>query len=114
MGWREMIANVQGTSVRTFPEPVLYTPMGLSEISITGIFREAFVSVDVENAVEIGSLQPTLDVVLDDLPALPSALPLGQGDRVVIVRTSLRYRIVEVNEDGEGMAKLYLHLEPTG
>lgn len=114
MGWRDLVANVQNTSARTFPEPVLYTPEGLTEIAINGIFREPHVATDLSNAVEVSSEQPTLDVVLADLPQDPSSKPNSLGDRVVISRLSSRYRVIDVQPDGEGMAKLFLHLEPVG
>ena len=109
MGWRSMLSNLQGAATRTFPEPVLYTPEGLSELAITGIFREAFVGIDLGVESEVASLQPTLDVRLSDLPALPSSKPGGLGDRLVVVRTGTRYRVANSQEDGEGMATLFLH-----
>jgi len=113
MGWRDLVSNLQGTATRTFPEPVLYTPEGSLEIAIDGIFREPFVGIDVDAELEVGSTQPTLDVQLADLPAPPSNEPGGKGDRIVVVRTGVRYRVVDSQDDGEGMTKLFLHEQPT-
>ena len=114
MGWRDLVANVQGTAARTFPEEVLYTPQGLSEIAITGVFREPFVASNPGGDMQVSSTQPTLDVVLADLPQAPSALPEGLGDRLVVSRLGTRFRVVEIEPDGEGMAKLYLHEKAIG
>jgi hypothetical protein len=114
MGWQEMKANLQGTAKRTYKETVLYTPQGLAAISVIGIFREPFVGVDLSAEMEITSEQPTLDVQLADLPQAPSALPGGLGDRLVLVRTSIRYRVVNAQNDGEGMTKLFLQEQVSG
>jgi hypothetical protein len=114
MGWRELTANLQGTAKRTYKEEVLYTPQGLAEITVLGIFREPFVGIDVSAEMEVTSEQPTLDIQLSDLAQSPSALPGGLGDRLVLVRTTIRYRVVSVQNDGEGMAKLFLQEQIAG
>lgn len=101
MGWAEKLAALQGTAVRTFTEPVIYEPAAGGSSSIEGIYREAFVGVDLGQQQQVASEQPQLDVLISDLGGSFDA-----DDRFVI--RGLRYLAHDHQEDGEGMVKFFL------
>lgn len=88
--------------IATFGESVEYHPQLALPLDIRAIFDAAYVPVDPQTGVSIGSAVPTLDLRLADLPQSPSP-----GDRC-IVRGDF-YRVVSFQPDGQGAAKLLLH-----
>jgi hypothetical protein len=101
MGWREQIEALQGAAVRTFTEPVTYSPAAGGSLELTGIFRQSHIGVDPGMSIEVSSENPVLELRASDLPAGPN-----RADRVVI--RSVRYRVADHIEDGEGMLSLEL------
>ncbi len=104
MGWAEKKAALQGTAVRTFTEAVTYEPVGGGPLSIEGIFREAFVGVDLGIQQQVASEAPTLDVQISDLGG-----SFDKDDRYVV--RGKRYKAHDHDEDGEGMVKLFLGVD---
>lgn len=111
MGWRELIALVQGTAVRTFAngddqELFTYTAAGFAPVSVLGIFRDPHTYVDTRSTVQISTEQPTLDLARADLPAVPK-----QDDTIAAAVPRLAgktWRVIDAQSDGEGMYKLFL------
>lgn len=81
---------------------VTYLPKAGGKKSIRGIFDNTWETIDPDTETVIASNQPMLDINLKDL------LPLEpeKGDCVLI--ESVRYRVVDSQEDGLAMAKLIL------
>lgn len=88
--------------IATFGEAVEYHPQLSMPLEIKAIFDAAFVPVDPDTGVPVGSAVPMIDLRLADLPQLPSP-----GDRC-FVRGDC-YRVVTYQPDGQGAAKLLLH-----
>lgn len=101
MGWAEKMAALQGTAIRTFQEAVTYEPVGGGSFSIQGIFREAFVGVDLGLQQQVASEAPTLDLQISDMGGA-----FDKDDRYVV--RGKRYKAHDHDEDGEGMVKLFL------
>ena len=112
MGWREQVALVQGTAVRTFAadgdasETFIYTATGFPPVTVLGVFRDAHTYVDARTTVQVSTVQPTLDLMRADLPREPrtndtveSVVPRFQG-RI--------WRVSDSQHDGEGIYKLFL------
>jgi len=103
VGWREKVANVQGSGVRTFPEPYAYTPVGGAQVTgLSGIFREAAVEEELGMERAVVSQRYTLDVRLADIPT-PQ-----RGDLVELTDRARTFQVDDSEEDGEGMSKLHL------
>lgn len=100
MAFSDLTAGVLGACVATFGESVTYTPQGGSPESITGIFNARTEQVDLASGVL--SYQPTLGVKVADLSTSPRV-----GDTLTV--RSQGYRVVDIDEDGEGGAVLLLH-----
>jgi hypothetical protein len=96
MSFRTLTEHVLGLCNDVLGEEVLYTPNGDSEVTINGVFDNAY--VDVEGVV---SLKPVLRIQLSDLAALP-----GKGDTAEV--NSVNYSVTESRLDGHGGTTLIL------
>ena len=113
MSWRDYAVTVGDAAQAVFGEAVTYTPAGASPVTIDeAIFTEAhevgnFVDADIEL---VDTTSPTLDVQVADLPA-----ELDPEDRWRVVVDPVGapagklYAVDDVQRDGGGMAKLFLH-----
>ena len=97
------LTRAMGTQVlATFGEPVVFHIEGQGEaIPGRGVFAAAHESLDVSSGVAVSTVQPVLEVVSADLPAVPT-----EGDAVTV--QGRRYLIVDVRPDGHGFLKLLL------
>jgi hypothetical protein len=104
MGWRRLTKALRRTlkSAGAFGELATYTPQGGSPVEIRVIFRRTHIELDPEG-VPVTSTTPNIKVDLDDLPVEPE-----QGDQVVY--GGAEFRVSEVQVDGNGGAKLLMHL----
>ncbi len=100
-------ALVLGPAVGIFGEPVTYTYAAGAPISITGVYDEQYVGVDVADGQQVTSSMPVLGVRLSQFPLMPQ-----QGDTLFIQRTAETFVVKEVRPDGHGAAKLMLNLAP--
>lgn len=111
MGWREQVALLQRSAVRTFasgadPERFTYTAAGFAPVAVSGVFREAHAYVDPRTTVAVSTDQPTLDVIAADLPRAPR---IDDQVAVRVARFGGRtWRVIDAQADGEGMFKLFL------
>jgi hypothetical protein len=69
--------------------------------SCRAVFDQAHQLVELSGDVPVTTTRPVLDVVLADLPAVPTI-----GAAVIVDGTT--YEIRDVQPDGQGMAKLTL------
>ncbi len=87
--------------ISTFGVSVVYI-RGPECVSVIGVFDKNYVSVDPETGVPVQSTDPILGVREQDLPGGEAK----RGDTVTI--DSVQYRVVDVQQDSEGGAKLIL------
>lgn len=112
MGFPRLAALVRGVSKRRLGDPILYRPKSGGESEILGIWSQeqvTFEAGDVQSAIRA----PTVDVDQADMITSFGCLS-DEGDRVIINNEILRrpreYVVDFIEEDGQGMAKLYLKL----
>lgn len=110
-GWDKMMSGLQRLVVRTFdrePAPPLMFGSGLASSGVevpNGIYRDSNEQVEIAGTeVAISSDSPVLHVRLVDLPRAPIT---GDGGDELEFR-SLRWKIKDALEDGEGMLALLL------
>lgn len=102
MSWLETCGLVLGNCLTTFGEDVVYTPQGQPAVNMTGIFDELYEGVDPNTNAIITSRQPILGIRDSDLGLTPR-----QDDQVLV--RGILYRVKEVETDGQGGSRLYLH-----
>ena len=93
-----------------FGEPVTYT-IGLQSYALTGVFDEAFTSVDALSDPGVMSVHPVLGVRLSELPSSYDP-ENAQGDKFTIARTGITYVVKAGHRDGHGHARLNANLAP--
>ncbi|OGQ23515.1 MAG: hypothetical protein A3I05_01095 [Deltaproteobacteria bacterium RIFCSPLOWO2_02_FULL_44_10] len=102
MTWLETTGFVLGHCLTTFGEDITYTPKGGAPVVMIGIFDDFYESVDPNTGAIITSQQPIVGIRDLDLGQTPR-----QDDRVFV--RGILYRVKEVQTDGQGGSKLYLH-----
>lgn len=102
--WPGAVNRVLGAALTHFGEAITYAPATAPAtfVSISGIFNEVWREVEPDGAV-VSSNQPNLGIRLVDFPDGP---PLPEDTFVIRGAT---YKAVDVQEDGEGGAKVLLH-----
>ena len=92
---------------QVFADAVIYTPVGSADVSVTGIFDNAYREqkpVDDYAPGNITGARPVLGVRLSQFAQYPQ-----QGDLLTIVRTGRSYVVIEVRDDSHGGALLLLN-----
>lgn len=102
MDWATARDSIIQAGIATFGECVEYHAALRLPVEIRAIFDAAYQEVDPQTGVAIGSAMPAIDVRLADLPTTPSP-----GDKVGA--RGNYYRVVSLQPDGQGAAKLVLH-----
>lgn len=103
MNWDAHTERVLDLCMDTFrATAVVYVTQEGAEISIRGIFDNAFVSVDPNTQAAVQSVGPVLGIKLSDLPRAPRV-----GDFVIV--NNKRFSIDHVEKDVHGGANLFLH-----
>lgn len=97
-----MTSMIQGQALASFGQPVTYLAVSGSSFSLTGIFDRSSTELNLGPGAPISSTHPTLSIRLSDL------LPLKpvRGDQIQIGLTI--YKVIDVQEDGQGGASLRL------
>lgn len=108
MAWTKAKTLMQRTNFRRYGEDVTYIPAAGGSLVVTGIYRSAHEAVDSEG-LTVHSNQPVLDVKLEDLPAAPVSGQPGQDTVDQVTVRGNTFDVVDVQEDGEGIARLLLH-----
>ncbi|MEQ5770009.1 hypothetical protein NFH98_20775 [Halomonas sp. H33-56] len=102
MAWEDIAVRAQRRILRKLGEDVIYIPSGGEAVTVRGLFEEQHQSVDPDTGVPVYSVNPTLTVVLADLP---DGSP-GMGDRMT--RKARTYRVVGSQPDDNGGTLLEL------
>jgi hypothetical protein len=103
MVWADTVDRALKTAIGAFKSSATYTRAlaPSSPIVLNGVFDVPHQSVDPQTGVPVQSTQPRFGIRLADLPAVPAS-----GDQ--LVRAGVTYRVLEVEEDGQGGAELIL------
>ena len=112
MSWLETCGLVLDNCLTTFGEDIVYTPIGSPSdavdakgkpaVTMTGIFDDFYEGVDPNTGAIVTSQQPIVGIKDADLGQTPR-----QDDQVLI--RGILYRVKEVQTDGQGGSRLYLH-----
>ena len=102
MSWLNTCGLVLGNCLTTFGEDIVYTPKGQPAVNMTGIFDDLYESVDPNTNAIITSQQPIVGIKDADLGQTPR-----QDDQVFV--RGILYRVKEVQTDGQGGSRLFLH-----
>ena len=97
-------AVLLGPVQEVFGELVMYLPAVGSSFPITGVYDDAYRSVDL-SGMGVTSDMPVVGVRLAEFPSLPR-----QGDQLTVQRTGATFDVKEVQPDGHGWAMLKLNL----
>lgn len=100
--FRNKVDRVLNKCTKTFGESVTYYPQAGGSFCIQGIFDNEHESVDPETEQLVSSNQPMLGVNLNDLD-----FEMRINDMIKI--RNLLHKVIEVREDGQGGASLFLH-----
>jgi hypothetical protein len=98
-------AKVLAPVMGVFGEPVTYLPAIGSPFDITGVFDEAFTSVDLPGDSAVLSVRPVLGIRLAEFPAGFDP-EMAQGDQFTVQRTGVTYTVKAGKPDGHGWARL--------
>jgi hypothetical protein len=99
-------ALVIGPTVSVFGEPVTYTPVNGSTITVTGVFDDAYLTeamFEDGKAAGVTEVSAVLGVQLSQFASMPT-----QNDQLVVQRTGSRFVVRDIRNDSHGWAKLLL------
>jgi hypothetical protein len=99
--WATFADSILKQTTATFGQDVTYTPAVGSPVTIQGIFDHAYQDVQLQHGPGVSSVRPVLGIRLADLAARPA-----KGDTATIGATI--YRVIDIEEDGQGGATLRL------
>ena len=99
--WQSMTRAVLGASMSTFGELVTLRPAREYQQDVQGIFRAQHSEISLGDGA-ISSAMPELDLRAADVVGPP----MKQGEEVLV--RDVRYRVDDVQPDGEGGVKLKL------
>lgn len=100
--FRDRVDRILKHCTDTFGESVMYYPKKGGSFKIDAIFDNDFETVDPESEQLVSSNLSMIGVNLNDLN-----FEMKINDMVHV--RNLRYKIIEVREDGQGGASLILH-----
>lgn len=100
--FRDRVDRILNKCTNTFGESVSYYPQNGGSYQIRGIFDNDYEAVDPETEQVVSSNQPMLGVNLNDLN-----FEMKINDMIKI--RNLMFKVIEVREDGQGGASLFLH-----
>lgn len=101
--FKTLVDRLLGIAVPTFGECVEYRPKSGGAYSVIAVFDNEAELVDPDTETLVSANNPRIGVRLRDLETTPR-----QGDKVVA--GGKLYRVIDVQEDGQGGASLFLHL----
>lgn len=102
--WPGAVDRVLGAALSEFGEAVTFTPATGPALAVSGVFNNVWREIDAASGLPVSSNQPNLGIRLSDFPTPPI-----EGDKFLIRLAT--FRVVDVQEDGEGGAKCLLHKE---
>lgn len=103
MGWRDLTRGVMEACKRAFGEEATYTPVDPDDdpFTVTGIFDEAYQTVELGAGAEVSSVHPMLGVKIDDMAVTPA-----RGDEVEV--RGVDYVVIDCQTDGHAGYRLIL------
>ena len=105
--FRDRVKKILKSCTSVFGEDVILMPKNGGLYNIRGIFDNEWEAVDADTEQVTSSNEPVLGINLHKIQITPR-----QGDKVKI--RNLTYGIIDVREDGQGGASLFLHKEDHG
>jgi hypothetical protein len=101
--------RVHRAQKREFGETVIYEPQVLegAGFEVVGVYQDPHREVVLVSESPISSTSPTMGVELRDFA--PHGVKPEIGDLLERQKTQERYRVADVQPDGEGWAELILH-----
>jgi len=98
-----MANSILDATITAFDEEnVIYVPKQGTRFKVKAVFDNEFENFDAQTENVIASNQPAVGVQLSDFPACPK-----KGE-VFIVKNK-PHKIIDVQEDGQGGATIFLH-----
>lgn len=110
--WSKLTDGMQHVIARTFTDPELWTyePSGGAAVpDLEGIFRAAHDFADPGAEIQVSTVAPVVHFRLSALGGKPST-----ADTFLRQKDSVRYRVSDVQVDGEGMVTVILKESPVG
>lgn len=102
MGFSELADGALRTMTSVMGEDVSYRPAAGGEVALRGIWADVYEAIEPDTGARITETQPNVGIRLADLAAEPAV-----GDELDVLGKS--YEVVEVQQDGQGAARLLLH-----
>lgn len=102
MSWESIALRSLRRILRKLGEDVSYVQEGAAPVTVRGLFEEQHQEIDPDTGVPFYSLNPTLTVVVEDLPE-GSPRP-----KDTVVRKGRTYRVEGDRPDGDGGTLLEL------
>lgn len=102
MDFRKLVDKVLNKCTETFGEEIIIYPRAGGIYKVRGIFDNDFQVIDANLEQVVSGNQPAIGLNLNDVP-----IEIKKGDEVE-VRT-VRYKIQEKKEDGQGGATFLIH-----
>lgn len=107
MIWNVLTRQAMQHATQTFGERVQYYPLHSAPYTVSGIVDQAYHVVDPDTGTIVQSTQPKVGFNRSDLQHEPVI-----GDELLM--REQRYRVVEVQPDGQAAVEVFLHrLEDT-
>lgn len=100
--FRDRVNRILNLSTKEFGEAAVLRPASGGSFNIRGIFDNEYQSIDADTEKVVSANLPVLGVNLFDFN-----FEILEGDLVDL--RNLTYKIIDIREDGQGGASLFLH-----
>lgn len=106
--FKSLVDNALGCIIGTVGEKVRISAFDkrFPPTDLNAVYDDNFKFVDPDTEQLVSSNEPMVGIRMIDTPK-----PVCSGDLVYIFSERLRYKVIDVMEDGQGGAVLRLHLE---
>jgi len=105
-GFLGLTDKLLGIATRVFNDDddksVIYESQRGGRTKIFAVFDNQFEAVDPDTERTITSLNPVIGIRLRDLPQKPL-------EHDIVISRNIKYKVVDIQEDGLGGASLFLH-----
>lgn len=106
MSWGTLVGNMDRACLSLLGgKPVTYSPkpqLAIPDTTVTGLFDAAYVRIDA-GVAGVQTTSPVIFFRLSDLPCDPD------DDDPDIIIDGVTYRPTEVQKDGQGGVRIFLH-----
>ncbi len=104
LGFDDLAEDIHDCSTFSFGEEFIYKPKEGGQFRLVGIFNEIHEQVDPDTERIVATNTPSVGIKLKDLPVEPK-----KGDIVLRLSKNTKFRVIDSQEDGEGMSQMFLH-----